>query len=103
MQLTLPLTDAPIQTVTAAESRSRSRSAKRDGYAIVNSYQLQLVLDVVAAAGSDGVTRHEIADRLSIPLSSVCGRVNELLNVARALIYVAEQRRSGRSVLVYRG
>lgn len=102
MQLTLPLADASIQTVTAAESRSRSRSAKRDGLKRADTTLHVAVLSYVAACGSNGATRNEIAEGLGIALSSVCGRVNELLNVERPKLYVSSVRRDGRSVLVAR-
>ena len=55
------------------------------------------VLECVRNAGECGMTRHEIADELKIPLSSVCGRVNELLG--SKLQQRAGQRRDGRAVL----
>lgn len=42
--------------------------------------QRQLVFAHIAAAGAMGATRHEIAKTIRRPLSSVCGRVRELLD-----------------------
>lgn len=36
------------------------------------------VLEAIADSGSDGITRHELADKLRRPLSSMCARVSEL-------------------------
>ena len=103
MQLALPLTDDRIESVSAAESLRRSAAAKRDAAKEISLAQAQLVLAAIIDSGVDGVTRHQIAERLQIPLSSVCGRVNELLHDVRPRIYVADFRRDGRSVLLYRG
>jgi len=103
VQLTLPLTDTPITTVTPTESRSRSRRAKLDSHSKLNaSKQRESVLACIQSAGEQGMTRNEIAESLGIPLSSVCGRVNELLNVERPIVYISATRRSSRSVIIFR-
>jgi len=103
MQLTLPLTDAPIETVTPTDSLSRSASAKRDSHrALTIGNQHTLIISCIQSAGQLGMTRHEIAEALNLPLSSVCGRVNELLNVDRPVIYISATRRQSRSVIIHR-
>jgi hypothetical protein len=46
------------------------------------------VAEYLARCGSNGATRHEIAEALAMPLSGVCGRVNTLLKHQRC--YVVE-------------
>lgn len=68
-------------TVTSPkQSKAVSRETKRAAYLAVDGHgQRQVVLDAVAQSGASGLTRNEIAERLGIALSSVCGRVTELL------------------------
>ena len=42
------------------------------------SHGRRKVLEAISAAGSYGATRYELAKKLNLPVSSVCGRVNEL-------------------------
>lgn len=37
-----------------------------------------LVLEAISDSGDQGATRHELAEKLRRPLSSICARVNEL-------------------------
>lgn len=97
MQLELNLTDAPT-TVTHRESVARSRAAKVDAYRACDTSTHRLVLDCLTSHPL-GLTRHEIAELTGLPLSSVCGRVNELLNEDRPKLYVSDERREKRSVL----
>jgi hypothetical protein len=101
MQLPLNL-DEPIESVSPAKSLARSKAAKRDGYKLADSHQAMLVFIAIAQSHADGLTRHEIAEKIGIPLSSVCGRVNELLHAEQPKVYVAAFRRDGRSVLIAR-
>jgi DNA-directed RNA polymerase specialized sigma24 family protein len=48
------------------------------------------VYRAIEAAGTKGATREEIADATGMPLSSVCGRVNELL--AKYLKVIGERK-----------
>lgn len=103
MQLTIPLTDTPIHTVTPTESLRRSRRAKLDSHSKLNaSKQRESVLACIQSAGEQGMTRNEIAESLGIPLSSVCPRVHELLKAERPLIYISATRRESRSVIIHR-
>jgi IclR helix-turn-helix domain len=100
MQLPLNL-DEPVESVSPAKSLARSKAARRDGYKLADSHQALVVLAAIKQA-SEGLTRHEIAAKIGIPLSSVCGRVNELLHADNPKVYVAAFRRDGRSVLIAR-
>lgn len=63
------------------------------------------VLRYVSKMADIGATRDEIAAALGIPLSSVCGRVNELLNCQPPAVYETNDRRvtrSGKSAVVLR-
>lgn len=99
----LSLFDAP--RVTRQESLQRSAEAKAAVRPAVvdRSSQAAQVLACIREAGPSGLTRHEIAERMRLPLSSVCGRVNELLREARPAVFIAAERRLGRSVVVCRG
>jgi len=52
------------QTRDATEPRHRGDRAR--------------VINLLAAIGARGATRHELAAQLQLPLTTVCGRVNEL-------------------------
>lgn len=60
--------------------------------------QRQLVFRYIQKLDEVGATRHEIAEALGLPLSSVCGRVNELLTLGD--VVETDQRRSKRTVVV---
>jgi hypothetical protein len=47
--------------------------------------QAARILSALAEAGDAGLTRHELAERLGLPLSSVCGRVNQLVRSGQAI------------------
>jgi predicted transcriptional regulator len=51
----------------------------------------QAVLDALRGCGP--LTRHELADVTGLPLSSVCGRVNELIKAGEAQELVEDGRR----------
>lgn len=77
--------------------------AKRDAYYEHKfsgklSQQHYAVLDVIKAS-QDGITRNAIAARLGIPLASVCGRVNELIESGHAEHRAG--RREGKRSLVF--
>ena len=54
------------------------------------------VLKHIQRMASVGATRDEIAEALGIPLSSVCGRVNELLDPRWPDVVETDQRRNTR-------
>lgn len=56
-------------------SRMAYKQHKQEGKAAI---QADAILDLLKEAGH-GMTRNEIGRDLKIPLSSVCGRVNELM------------------------
>ncbi|MEL6898577.1 MAG: hypothetical protein AAFP90_20970 [Planctomycetota bacterium] len=56
--------------------------------------QRQLVFAHVAATGTNGATRHEIATTIQRPLSSVCGRIRELID-AGDIVETDQRRRTG--------
>lgn len=101
-QLQLGPTDTPIATITPAQSRARSRRAKTDSHATANLTGGRAIVMDCLMQHPAGLTREEIANVTGLKLSTVCGRVNELLNVENPRIYVAAHRRDKRSVLVYR-
>jgi hypothetical protein len=101
-QLQLALTDTPIQAVTPAQSRSRSRSSRNTSYATANLTGGRAVVIDCLMKHPAGLTREEIASLTGLKLSTVCARANELLNVEHPRIYVAAESRNKCSVLVYR-
>jgi hypothetical protein len=100
-QLQLGLTD-PIESIAPAQSRARSRASRNASYATANLTGGRAVVMDCLMQHPAGLTREEIASLTGLKLSTVCGRVNELLNVEQPRIYVAAHRRDKRSVLVYR-
>lgn len=81
--------------------RRRTADTSSDGLRQANRpKQQQTVLQVLRALGP--MTRHEIAAVTGLPLSSICGRVSELLHEGSIAIAVADGRRvrrDGRHVL----
>lgn len=76
------LFDNPQASKPAASLRE-SRAVKREAFRrnrVRSGSQLHQVLDAIQAAGGKGATRPEIADATGLKLSTVCGRVNDLLN-----------------------
>jgi hypothetical protein len=55
------------------------------------------VLNFVVKQGSKGATRDEIAAALLLPISTVCGRVNELLNCDPPAVVETTARRMTRA------
>lgn len=99
------------QATKPKESLRESKQAKRDAYRRnrgAMSTQAKQVLAAIQSAGGDGVTRQEIADSTGLKLSTVCGRVNDLLNAKDDAGELAPQifvkgRRSGSGVCFARG
>lgn len=89
-------TPAPKRT-----RRRRTADTSSDGLRLTNRpKQRQTVLEMLRACGP--MTRHELADACHLPLSSVCGRVSELLHEGSVVIAVEDGkrvRRDGRFVL----
>lgn len=81
---------AHVSRVTKAEALER--------HAPRLCQQSRDVLAAIVAAGETGRTRHEVADELGIPVTSVCGRVKPLLD-AGVLFQRPGERRNGRAVL----
>jgi len=102
MQLDLGLTDTPISTVTPTESLSRSASAKRDSHRQVTIGDSHERIYQALLQCSDGLTREEIAQRTGMKLSTVCARVNEMLNASVTKIYIGSERRNKCSVVFAR-
>lgn len=102
MQLQLGLTDTPINSVSPAQSSTRSVSSRNASYATANLTGGRAVVMDCLMKHPAGLTREEIASLTGLKLSTVCGRVNELLNVEQPRIYVAAESRNKCSVLVYR-
>ena len=90
---------------TAVRRRRRHRTAdtSTDGLLAAADRaprQRQRVLDTLRAWGS--MTRHELADATGLPLSSVCGRVNELMKsgaVREQVVAGRRIRKDGRHVV----
>lgn len=107
MQLPLNLFDQPPVSVSPSQSRQASRATKRAALrgmsAASRGAQAERVLECLRSAGTTGMTRHEIADELRLPLSSVCGRVNDLLIESPSPVYqLSGCRRDGRSIVFAR-
>lgn len=81
--------------------RHRVAETSRDGLQRTNTpNQQSVVLQLLRSCGP--MTRHEIAAAAQLPLSSVCGRVAELIKAGSISIAVNETgrvRRDGRYVL----
>lgn len=98
-QPTLWTAPAPVR-----RKRHRAASTSSDAYhdaAPLRPRQQQIVLDALRAFGA--MTRHEVAAATGLPLSSVCGRANELLRSGEVRELVEGGRRvvrDGRHVLV---
>ena len=87
------------------ESLKESRRTRNEANATHKPKKHPQTLKVLAAiveAGSAGLTRHEAAAILSLPVSSVCGRVKPLLDSGE-LFQKPGVRREGRAVLFARG
>jgi hypothetical protein len=92
------------EAVPPPTKRRRRRSTadtSSDGLRATNRpKQQQTVLQTLRALGP--MTRHEIAAVTGLPLSSICGRVSELLSVGSLVVAVQDGkrvRRDGRYVL----
>jgi predicted transcriptional regulator len=83
--------------------RHRTADTSTDGLLAVADRaprQRQRVLDTLRAWGP--MTRHELADATGLPLSSVCGRVNELMKsgaVREQIVAGRRIRKDGRYVI----
>ena len=64
--------DRPPANGTATSQAAADRVAPRTGQ------QAATIIATITEA-TDGLTRHEIAERCGLPLSSVCGRVRSLV------------------------
>lgn len=102
MQLQLGLTDQPIHTVTPTESLRRSRRAKLDSHREVTIGNSHERIYQALFQCSDGLTREEIAQLTGMKLSTVCARVNEMLNASSTKIYTGSERRNKCSVVFAR-
>ena len=95
----------PDLWTSAPPKRKRHRTADTSSDAFervkpVRGHQQQIVLDALRGYGP--MTRHQIAAVTGMPLSSVCGRVNELLKRHEVETLVREgrkQRRDGSYVV----
>lgn len=90
---------------TVAESQSVSRQTQHDAWTAHAGSgrmcrQSAEVYEEIRKTGEGGLTRHEVAERLGIALSSVCGRVAPML--ASGQLCQLGARREGRAVLVAR-
>ena len=98
----LTLFDSP-QTPTRARTLHVSRATRREAKTKHEPHmcaQSQAVLAAIRESGGAGMTRHEVAAALGIPVSSVCGRVKPMLGGS---LYQDGTRRDGRAVLKAKG
>jgi len=91
------LFDNPTTTDSKRESK-QTRKAAHDNHKPKMHPQSLKVVAAIQAAGDSGLTRHECADLLGLPVSSVCGRVKPLLD-SGVLYQRKGVRRDGRAVL----
>lgn len=92
----------PSPAPTVAQSQSVSRQTQHDAWTAHagSGRQSAEVYEEIRKTGEGGLTRHEVAERLGIALSSVCGRVAPML--ASGQLCQLGARREGRAVLVAR-
>lgn len=96
-----PLAEPRTPTTTYANDTATSQEAARSARDFAGT-QAGTVLDALAAAGSRGLTMHEITDRTGIALQSVCARVAALRDAN--LITASDLTRqtpSGRKAVVW--
>ena len=104
MDSQLSLFDNPAAPTPIA-SRKVSRKTKSDAFKASrdrSTPQAELVLQHIRDAGTEGVTRNELAERSGLRLASVCGRVNELINEDPPRVF-QDGRRDGGAVLFAKG
>ena len=91
----------PPKRESLSESRA-TRNESHENHKPKMHPQSVKVVAAIQAAGDAGLTRHECADLLGLPVSSVCGRVKPLLD--SGLLYQKPGvRRDGRTVIFVRG
>jgi len=94
------LWDPPAAPRRKRHKTASTSSAGLDRVRPVRSTQQQTVLDTLRGYGR--LTRHEIAAVTQLPLSSVCGRVNELLSTGEVREVIEDGKRivrNGRHVV----
>lgn len=88
-QVTLPPTGPCKRAAAGMVNKAR---VHRDTKPTHSGVRLR-VLKHIQRMASVGATREEIADALGMPLSSVCGRVNELMDPRWPDVVETDQRR----------
>lgn len=92
------LGDSMVQPVIREQpgaGRVNAAQVNRDTKPTHSGQRLR-VLKHIERMDSVGATRDEIADALNLPISTVCGRVNELLDPRWPDVFETDQRRPTR-------
>jgi hypothetical protein len=98
MQLSLFDNPRTSQRESLAVSRETKAAAHRS---LDAESQQERVLCEIRASGAAGLTRNEIAAQMGIPLASVCGRVNTLLELGE--VFQSGAKRERRAVVFAKG
>lgn len=97
VQQTLAFVSEPIRAIRPPAVPVRTSIAAAEAIAEMAGTLRGQVYGYIAACGSAGATRQEIADGLQMKLQTVCGRMGELK--ALHLVWEGDDIRDGRKVI----